>query len=245
MDLFAAVGFRADLIQKALGEGVRYLEDRRTHGLAFRVALALEALSAHEGKVVIVYADMPHIAISTMAKLLASVDGPGKFSLVESQSELSGHIIKQDGRIQRIVQSRLAPPPSEFHTRDVGAYAFFNTPSLRAALQRVDNDNVRGEYMFADIVQQLVDDGWAIEAVEERAENACGVNTGADLLERAGEIARAPTAGTVEVGAIAGRLAEDYGLSIGHFDDLRTLKRAIASHSGPVHFFHWWEGHWS
>jgi bifunctional N-acetylglucosamine-1-phosphate-uridyltransferase/glucosamine-1-phosphate-acetyltransferase GlmU-like protein len=135
---------------------------------------------------------MPDTSITTLARLFEKVRNERTFALVESQSDLSGHIIRREGRIQEVVQSRLVRPPSEEHTRDVGAYAFCNTAEFRSALRSLTNDNVRGEYIFADVVGKLVKKGWDIASVRERPELARGVNTSAEMLSLACGLARMP-----------------------------------------------------
>ncbi|MGH7930798.1 MAG: TIR domain-containing protein [Candidatus Binatia bacterium] len=245
VDVFAAVGFRGNLVKRAIGGRVRYLTYGKTLGLAFRLATALEELSEHDGLVIVAYADMPEISISTFERLVDAVDDRRTFGLVESQSDLSGHIVRDAGEIKKIVQSRLQRTPGPGSMRDVGAYAFYNTEAFRSLLLTLKNDNVRSEYIFADIVEILVHSGWRITSVRERPELARGINTSSDLLSLACGLDGARGGGNVEIGAMRRTLAADYFIDSHKFSSVRALRAAIDAHIGPIHFFEWWDALWS
>ncbi|MGH7930770.1 MAG: TIR domain-containing protein, partial [Candidatus Binatia bacterium] len=177
VDIFAAVGFRENLVKRAIGGRVRYLTYRKTLGLGFRLATALEELAEHDGLVLVAYSDMPEISISTFDRLVGIIDDRRTFGLVESQSDLSGHIVRHAGEIKKIVQSRLRHAPGPESMRDVGVYAFYNTQEFRSLLLTLKNDNVRSEYIFPDIVEILARNGWKIRSVRARPELAHGINT--------------------------------------------------------------------
>lgn len=245
VDVFAAVGFRENLVKRAIGGRVRYLTYRKTLGLGFRLATALEELSEHDGLVLVTYSDMPEISISTFEKLVDAIDDRRTFGLVESQSDLSGHIVRPEGEIKKIVQSRLQRAPGPGSMRDVGAYAFYNTEEFRSLLLTMENDNVRSEYIFADIVEILVRSGWKITSIRERPELAHGINTSSDLLSLACGLDATSRGGNVEVRAMRKTLAVDYFIDSHKFASVRSLRAAVDAHIGPVHFFEWWDALWS
>jgi bifunctional UDP-N-acetylglucosamine pyrophosphorylase/glucosamine-1-phosphate N-acetyltransferase len=245
VDIFLGVGFRDDLIRKALGNRVRYLRYEKTLGPGFRVAAALEMLAGHEGRVVVIYADVPGISPATIDALLSAVSTERTFGLVESYSDVSGYILKRDGRIVEIVQSRLRPPPAGTYTRDAGAYAFRNTEEFRGILGSVRNNNVRGEFMFADVVAGLARRGWDIRAVSERPSLARGINTPAELLALACGVADTSPATRTELSQMHATLADDYLLRTVSFESFEALNAAIGAHVGPLYFFRWWDALWS
>ncbi len=245
VDVFAAVGFRENLVKRAIGGRVRYLTYRKTLGLGFRLATALEELSEHDGLTLIAYSDMPEISISTFEKLLDAIDDRQTFGLVESQSDLSGHIVRRGGEIQKIVQSRLQRAPGPGSMRDVGAYAFYNTKEFRSLLLTLKNDNVRSEYSFPDIVEILVHNGWKVTSIRERPELAHGINTSSDLLSLACGLDAIRRGGNVEIGAMRKTLAVDYLIDSHKFASVRALRTAVDAHIGPAHFFEWWDALWS
>ncbi|MGH3670941.1 MAG: TIR domain-containing protein [Pseudonocardiaceae bacterium] len=245
VDVFAAVGFRENLVKRAIGGRVRYLTYRKTLGLGFRLATALEELSEHEGLILVAYSDMPEISISTFEKLVNIIDGRRTFGLVESQSDLSGHIVRHTGEIQKIVQSRLRRAPGPESMRDVGVYAFYNTQEFRSSLLTLKNDNVRSEYIFPDIVETLARCGWKIKSVRERPELAHGINTSSDLLSLACGLDATRRGGHAEISAMRKTLAADYYIDSHKFTSVQSLRAAVNAHIGPAHFFEWWDALWS
>jgi CTP:molybdopterin cytidylyltransferase MocA len=245
VDIFAAIGFRENLIKRAIGGRVRYLTYRKTLGLGFRLATALEELSEHDGLVLVAFSDMPEISISTFEKLVGTIDDRRTFGLVESQSDLSGHIVRHAGEITKIVQSRLQRPPGPESMRDVGAYAFYNTQEFRSLLLTLKNDNVRSEYNFPDIVEILARNGWKIKSIRERPELAHGINTSSGLLSLACGLDATRRGGNVEIGAMRKTLAADYFIDSHKFASVRSLRAAVDAHIGPAHFFEWWDALWS
>lgn len=245
VDVFAAVGFRENLVKRAIGSRVRYLTYRKTLGLGFRLATALEELSEHDGLILVTFSDMPDISISTFEKLIGTIDDRRTFGLVESQSDLSGHIVRHAGEIQKIVQSRLQRAPGPESMRDVGAYAFYNTQEFRSLLLTLKNDNVRSEYNFPDIVEILTLNNWKIKSIRERPELAHGINTSSDLLSLACGLGTSRRGGDVEIGAMRKALAADYFIDSHKFASVHSLRAAVDAHIGPAHFFEWWDALWS
>jgi CTP:molybdopterin cytidylyltransferase MocA len=244
---FAAVGFRSDLVRDAFGNRVSFLEYGETLGLAFRVATCLETLACcgYDNKpVVLTYTDMPLVLPTHIRSLIHKVNEPEKFGFLTSHNHtLSGHIERNElGSVSRVIQQRLSPekciPNME---RDVGVYVFFNSPEFRNALGKVRNDNPRREYIFADVVEILIKDGWQIETQNEDFAACLSVNTAADLLNL---VSKAYDNG-VPITSIRNAIWNYYGLTIPEMIDNATLRLKVKHHVGPFYFFDWWDRVWS
>jgi CTP:molybdopterin cytidylyltransferase MocA len=246
--IFAAVGFRSSLIQRALGDQVRYLEFEKTLGLGFRVAACLEMLRDHPGLVILAYTDMPLIDPLSVRRLIESVTRhPRAFGLLTSGNEsLSGHVERgEDDKIIRIIQRRLEPNRARPYgqERDVGVYAFHNTSEFRDALMEVSNDNVRGEYMFADVVEVLSRRHWDIVDVEEDDTRAFGINTSRDLLYLAAQMNDADKF-TIDLASARMALDGHYHLKVRDELGGHALYDSVGNHRGPFYFFDWWDREW-
>jgi bifunctional N-acetylglucosamine-1-phosphate-uridyltransferase/glucosamine-1-phosphate-acetyltransferase GlmU-like protein len=244
---YAAVGFRSELVQVALGTRVRYLEYSQTLGLAFRVATCLETLArqGHDDRlVVLTYTDMPLVSPNRIRDLIARVNEPRKFGILVSHNyRLSGHIARNGrGSIVRVIQKRLHPeqclPNME---RDVGVYVFYNTAELREALGAIRNDNLRREFIFADLVEILVQEEWEIKSHKEEFMPCLSVNTAADLLN----LVSKAYDNDVPMASVRNVIWQHYGLAIPDSMDLVTLRAKIEHHTGPFYFFDWWDQIWS
>lgn len=244
-EIVAAVGFRSRLVKRALGTHVRCLTYEKTLGLAFRVATALESMADFDGVVLLSYTDMPLVSPEAITELLKAVDARRRFGLLTSVApHLSGHIVESDRKVIGIVQQRLDPDKAHFWMRrDVGVYAFYNTEEFRSILRAIRNDNARREYIFADVVAALSDRGWDIVSVNEEPSNAYGINTAGELLATACGVYRA-NLGAVELGEILKTMATDYRMPELRVSDIHSLPDMLRMHSGPLHFFHWWNAQW-
>jgi CTP:molybdopterin cytidylyltransferase MocA len=245
---YAAVGFRSELVRMALGNKVEYLEYPETkHGLGFRVATCLESLArmgADKRLVVLTYTDMPLVSPAKIRELMDAVTRENQFGLLTSHNnQLSGHVVKNNkAAITGVIQQRLHPTQCLPNLiRDVGLYAFHNTPEFRAALGDVKNDNVRKEFIFADVVAILAKNRWEIVSKEEQHALCQSINTAANLLNLASE-AYDSHATMAKVRNAIGRY---YGLSIPQDMDFATLRAKVRCHQGPFYFFDWWERIWS
>jgi bifunctional N-acetylglucosamine-1-phosphate-uridyltransferase/glucosamine-1-phosphate-acetyltransferase GlmU-like protein len=244
-EVIAAVGFRSNLVRRALGGRALYLLFEKTLGLAFRVATCLESLAKYDGLVLISYTDMPLVSPHRVAELMAKVREPRTFGLIRSEAaHLSGHIVESGNRITRIVQQRLEPEQvKSWMARDVGVYVFYNTREFREALGSVQNDNVRQEYIFADVVQILSERGWDIVSVDEDPTNAYGVNTSGELLSVACGLNRSGL-GAADLREMLKTLSEDYRMHDVNASDIQGFREVVRTHTGPLHFLQWWNSQW-
>lgn len=243
---YAAVGFRSNLIRRALGNSVEYLEYEKTLGLAFRLAICLETLKSlgyDDALIILTYTDMPLISPKSIRQLKDKVRDKNTFGLLTSYSiHLSGHIEEKDGQIKRIIQSRLNPNQCKTGMkRDVGLYVFHNTSEFRDALTSIKSDNIRQEFIFADIVEILSNNGWKIVSAAEIPERSQTINTALDLLYPSTQF----LSHNEDFTEYCDFMLQNYGLEIPeemHFD---TFRATVDSHFGPFYFFYWWERTWT
>jgi len=189
---------------------------------------------------------MPLVSYKAVRRLLESVDSIRTFGFLTAHGEhLSGHVVERDGKILGVVQKRLNPEKAVPRMiRDVGVYAFHNTPEFRDAVKKITNDNMRGEYIFADVVQILAESGWTIVSSEEQPEHAQGINTAGELLSVACAAYRSGV-GEAELGEMHSTLSTDYGLVLTKPRDIYSFREALRTYVGPLHYFQWWDEYWA
>jgi CTP:molybdopterin cytidylyltransferase MocA len=248
---YALVGFRADLVRRALGEALangqplRYLTYSQTLGLAFRVATALETLSRAGGDdqlVALTYTDMPGLSTASIRRLVDRVSQRDAFGmLVCVGANLSGHVEERNGHITRVIQERLRPdlcvPGMK---RDVGFYVFRNSARMRDAVLSIRNDNLRGEFIFADVVEVLAAGGQEIVSEKEDLDRSQSVNTAQELLQ----LAAAPFIRRGDGAGLRRHMLETLGLALTPQLHLDIFQASAAAHCGPLYFFPWWERTW-
>ncbi|MFX1297046.1 MAG: TIR domain-containing protein [Promethearchaeota archaeon] len=249
--IFAAVGYRANAIKLAIGDNVKYLDYAGKHGLGFRVATCLESLKLYDGLIILCCVDMPLISPSNIEKLIKLVKNGGKktFGLLISRTDkLSGHIVlNKNGKITKVIQERLDPEKVESKMpRDAGIYIFYNTANLRKILTQIKNDNIRNEYIFADIIELLHKKGWNIEYIEEDPNLAYGIDTPNDLLLISSGLTKLEAENfDLNLQTIKEKLKIYYNLEVTGFKNLKRFKEAIRAFFGPFYFFDYWDNYWS
>lgn len=251
--IFTAIGFRSDLIRRVFGTKYNYLEYDKTLGVGFRVATCLHDLQNHSGLVVLSYVDTPLISDVSIAALVNKVQAPKNgenpkkvFGILTAPAStlVAGQITKDDqGKIVRISQERTDPIAKTNLERDAGLYVFHNTEEFRDVLLELENNNVRGEFIFADILSILRKKGWTLvdELIESKA--ALGINTSSELLCAASGIVDDDP---IDVGSVCGILNDVYGFKLDPSAiDGNALRSKLKSHIGPLYFFDWWDKEWS
>lgn len=160
-------------------------EPQNGTGHATRVALA--AIPAFHGDVIVVCADVPQLTADDLSELLAEHRRANAAATVlvgeTPDPKRLGRVERgQDGRIVRIVEASDATPAqlalTEFNT---GIYVF-DASRLREALATCSTANAQGEEYLPDAVAALVAAGHPVEGLKT-ANGALllGVNTSADL----------------------------------------------------------------
>ena len=154
-------------------------------GTAHAVLAAREALSGFEGRVLVLFADTPLLRAETMRALADTLDDGAAVAVLgmrPSTANEYGRVVLDDaGRPEAIVEWRDAGP-------DVRALPVCNAgivavdgACLFPLLDRVGNDNARGEFYLPDIVALARADGLETALVEAAEEEALGVNSRAEL----------------------------------------------------------------
>ena len=143
-----------------------------------------------DGVMLVLYGDVPLIAASTLADLVAAASTGALALLTQQLDEPRGYgrIVRDaGGRVARIVEEKDA---SEAERR-IGEVNTGILAAPRAKLERwlagLRNENAQGEYYLTDVVAAAVGDGTPVEVRHPQAAHEClGVNSKAELasLER-------------------------------------------------------------
>jgi bifunctional UDP-N-acetylglucosamine pyrophosphorylase / glucosamine-1-phosphate N-acetyltransferase len=187
--LVAVVGYQGDAVSAALRTQFAALEPRfavqpRPLGTADAVRAAAEQLQDATGPVLILYGDTPLLTAATLVRLLdAFREGPGPLALVvATASEPAGYgrLIRQGGRIVRVVEDRDCTP-DERGLREVnaGVYAV-EARFLWKSLGELQPANAQGEYYLTDLVALAAAQG-RVSSISVEFEETVGVNDRADL----------------------------------------------------------------
>jgi len=179
--VIVVVGYKRETVMEHLGDAVRYAIQTEQLGTGHAVLMAHEHLRDFDGKVVVLYGDMPLINPRTVQRLIDGCTGGVKgtlLTMILDNPPDFGRIVRgPDGGVRRIVEIKDADPETlAIKEVNVGMYCFDNH-ALQAALAGLGKNNAQGEYYLTDVVELIGRTGGRVEMVlAETLEETLGVN---------------------------------------------------------------------
>ncbi|MHB1352350.1 MAG: bifunctional UDP-N-acetylglucosamine diphosphorylase/glucosamine-1-phosphate N-acetyltransferase GlmU [Thiobacillus sp.] len=182
-------GFGGEAVPQAMADGtLSFVLQAEQHGTGHAVKQALPQL-ADDGVTLVLYGDVPLTHTTTLAPLVAAA-GSGKFGLLTvnlAHPDGYGRIVRENGRIVRIVEHKDASPAERAIQEVNTGILAVPTRHLKRWIAELRNDNAQGEYYLTDIVALAVRDDVEIETHQPQHDwEVLGVNSKAQLagLER-------------------------------------------------------------
>lgn len=186
--VITVIGHGSEQVRSTFSQqAVDWVEQTEQLGTGHAVQVTLPVLPA-SGQSLILYGDVPLIRAQTLKQLQhAAAGGIAMMTLTVANPAGYGRIVRQDGKIQRIVEHKDASAQERQITEiNTGIYCVDNA-CLHRWLPKLSNHNVQGEYYLTDIVEMAVADGLEIGSVQPEYEfEVEGVNDRLQLaaLER-------------------------------------------------------------
>ncbi len=156
-------------------------------GTADAVKAARAALDGFAGDVLVLYADTPLLRTETLKALLAARRGPPPAAVAvlgfrPARPDAYGRLdLGGDGMLERIIE----PGDASAAERAIGlcnsGVMAVDGVRLFGLLERIGNDNAKGEYYLTDLVALARAEGLACAVVEGDADELMGVDGRADL----------------------------------------------------------------
>ena len=185
------VGYQAEKVRSALGEGFEYVYQEERLGTGDALKQAVSLLGGFRGELVVVPGDAPFITSSVLIELIKTHRQikPAATVLTALLSDPShyGRIVKNgyiDGyrQVEKIVESKDANPKQlEIREINSGIYCFDNQ-RLLPLLPHLSCSNKGGEYYLTDVVQLLNQQKLRVGTMEvEDSQVVLGVNTPGEL----------------------------------------------------------------
>ncbi|WP_339951935.1 bifunctional UDP-N-acetylglucosamine diphosphorylase/glucosamine-1-phosphate N-acetyltransferase GlmU [uncultured Albimonas sp.] len=175
----------------AVGEAARALRpdaidvpQRDRLGTAHAALQAREALAGFEGDVLVLYGDTPLVRPESLASMSAArADGAAVVVLGFRAADPApyGRLIVEGGELTAIVEAREATPEQLAIDFCNSGVMCIDSARLWTWLDRVSDDNAKGEFYLTDLVAIARADGAAAAAVECPEAETLGVNSRSDL----------------------------------------------------------------
>jgi bifunctional UDP-N-acetylglucosamine pyrophosphorylase/glucosamine-1-phosphate N-acetyltransferase len=174
------VGPNAEGVRAAAGDGVTIVEQRERLGTGHAVLQTREACP-DKGALLVLAADVPLLLLETIERLVehhrASGAAATVLTAVVERPQGYGRVLRQGGRVKRIVEDRDATDDQKKITEINTSVYCFDARRLWPALAEVKPDNDQGELYLTDVIGVLARAGAKVEAViVDDPVEAMGVN---------------------------------------------------------------------
>lgn len=161
------LGHKRELVLETLGE-VNYVVQEEQLGTGHAIIQAKEILANYNGDVMVLCGDTPLLRAETLKAIYEHHKNSGATTTILTSIYENpfgyGRIVKENGKVKAIVEEKEATPEIKaIKEVNAGVYCF-NSIELFKALDKIDNNNDKGEYYLTDVIGIQVKEGKSIEA---------------------------------------------------------------------------------
>jgi len=186
--LVVVVGAEMEAVAKAVAPWQTVVQEQRL-GTGHAVMAARDALDGFDGDVLVVYGDTPLISAETLDRLRAARRAQAQPVIVvlgfrpHDPGAYGRLIVGPIGTLDAIVEAKDARPDQLAVTLCNSGVMAIDGARLPGLLDRLGNDNAKGEYYLTDIVHIARADGLSCGVVEGDEAEFIGINSRADLAK--------------------------------------------------------------
>ena len=170
--IIVVVGYRSEDVRAALSgrEGLEFAYQEEQLGTGHAVMSAREALTAHEGPVMVIAGDGPMMQSVSVARLLTEYEETGSAcvlgTIYTDDPTGLGRIVRDGhGEFQAIVEEKDATDEQRRISEVNMSYYVFHCPDLLTALESLRCDNAQSEYYITDAPGLLKAAGKQVQAL--------------------------------------------------------------------------------
>ncbi|MGB3339283.1 MAG: bifunctional UDP-N-acetylglucosamine diphosphorylase/glucosamine-1-phosphate N-acetyltransferase GlmU [Devosia sp.] len=181
-DICVVVGPNHEAVQAEVtrhGAKTRIFSQLERLGTGHAVRQAREAFDGATGNVVVLYADNPLVSSDTVAAIASRLDDGADIVVVgyrpDDPTNL-GRLLTLDGRLLAIREHRDATEEERKIGLANSGIIGFRAEALRSIIDRIGNQNAKGEYYLTDAVELANSDGRRVEFIEADAGEVMGVD---------------------------------------------------------------------
>lgn len=169
-DIVAIVGYQKEQVMQALGDNVKYVEQKEMLGTGHAVMQALEYLKGRKGKVLVLNGDVPILRPETIKNVLnKSIENKEYATLLTAIYDNPtgyGRIIRdKGGYIDSIIEEKDATNEQK-KVKEINAGIYcFDIEELVFALKEIKPNNTQKEYYLTDVIKIIGNKGLKTGAV--------------------------------------------------------------------------------
>jgi bifunctional UDP-N-acetylglucosamine pyrophosphorylase/glucosamine-1-phosphate N-acetyltransferase len=173
---------------RELADDLRVATQTEALGTAHAVLSAKGELEGFQGNLLVLYADTPLVTAETMTRLNDALLRDAKCAIAvlgftPANAGDYGRLVVANGTLEKIVEAKDASPAEKaIPLCNSGLMALRGSVAWEM-LERIGNDNAKGEYYLTDIVALARRAGYIASVVEADAEEVLGVNSRAELAQ--------------------------------------------------------------
>lgn len=175
-------------VEKQVGSGKvpAFFNQSKQLGTADAVLAARTAIAQGFDDVLVMFGDAPLIDAEALSSMRASLSAGAAIAVMGFRVDNPtgyGRLIESNGALIAIREDKdCSEEERQIGFCNGGIMAISGQHAL-SLLDRVGNNNAKGEYYLTEIVEIAVKDGLSVSAVEASFENALGVNNRVELAE--------------------------------------------------------------
>ena len=180
--LSVVIGPNHDAVRRrveSLSPGAVFATQTERLGTAHAVRQAEPSYREARGHVLVLYADTPLVSPATVQAIADKLDAGADIVVVgfrPADTTGYGRLLVENGRLTAIREHRDATEDERRVPLCNSGIMGFRADTLRGVIDRIGNQNAKGEYYLTDAVELANSDGRKVEVVEADADEVIGVD---------------------------------------------------------------------
>ncbi|MEJ2227731.1 MAG: bifunctional UDP-N-acetylglucosamine diphosphorylase/glucosamine-1-phosphate N-acetyltransferase GlmU [Alphaproteobacteria bacterium] len=182
----AEMNVLCDITQEANPNAKCFVQNERL-GTAHAVLAAKDAIQGAEGHILVLYGDTPLVRTETITRLLAALDGGAAVAVLGFEATDPtgyGRLLRDENGALLAIREENDANEQEKAVRlcNSGVMAF-RAETMLKLLERIGNDNAKGEYYLTDVVAIAREQGLRVVVETCDEDEVLGVNDRSQLAE--------------------------------------------------------------
>jgi bifunctional UDP-N-acetylglucosamine pyrophosphorylase/glucosamine-1-phosphate N-acetyltransferase len=186
--MILVIGHEADQVRKTLGSEYDYVEQTEQLGTGHALMMAAPKLKDFQGDLLVLAGDTPFLSGEILRALIDKERDTGAaaamLTAVIDPAGAYGRIVRENGRIVKIVEARDATPEELKITEVNTSHYCFRAERILPLLSHLETNNDQGEYYLTDVIHMLVKEKEIVESITSDDPNVLmGINHRLHLAE--------------------------------------------------------------